>query len=177
MPTLQRIVVVLGVVIGSRHSVAAAPGHTDRESSDAPARGGAWRLVLHDGDRPADAPLPEPVATATRGDADPLHLLASETNAVRLTTKINGTLTTADHRFGGCMVALDRPLRDAALDCPGSWITLSCSGVHGSAEAARRKFQFARDAFRTGRTVVVEVTDEKKHHGWCYGQRLDVLAR
>lgn len=177
MPTLQRTAVVLGVLIGSRHSVTAAPGHTDREPSDVPARGGAWRLVLHDGHRPADAPLPEPVAPATQGDADPLRLLVPESTAVRLTARIHGTLTTADRRFGGCMVALDRPLRDAALDCPGSWITLSCSGVHGSAEAARRKFQFARDAFRTGRTVLVEVTDEKKHHGWCYGQRLDVLAR
>ena len=148
-------------------------------TDDAPSETPGWRVILlSDEERvaPTDLAPPEPLTTAD-SDLDRPPPSASDAPLVPVKAKVTGTLTTVDQRFGGCMVALDRPLADTALNCPGRWITLSCSGVHSSVDDALRKFESARTAFQTGRAVLVEVTDAKKHQGWCYGQRVDVLAR
>ena len=85
------------------------------------------------------------------------------------------TLTTDDGRFGGCMVQLDQRVSEAGLDCPGSWVTFSCSGVHTSPDEGFRMFESAQMAFALDRRVMIEVTDELKHNGHCYGRRVDVL--
>lgn len=60
------------------------------------------------------------------------------------------------------------------LNCPGSWVTFSCSGVHTTKEAGARMFESAKMGFEQEKTLVLEVTDEKKHHGHCYARRIDV---
>lgn len=85
------------------------------------------------------------------------------------------TLTTDDGRFGGCMVQLEERIESFGLDCPGSWVTLSCSGVHTSPDEGFRMFESAQMAFALDRRLMVEVTDELKHNGHCYGRRVDVL--
>ena len=100
----------------------------------------------------------------------------SATESVR--GKVIRTMATGDGRFGGCMAQLDIRLADQGLDCPGgrSWVTFSCTGVHNPESAGARMFESARAAFAQGRTVLVEATDEKKHNGHCYVQRIDVLG-
>ena len=93
----------------------------------------------------------------------------------RIEGKAVRTLTTGDGRFGGCMVQLEKRLAEAGLNCPGNWVTFSCTGVHASKEEdGSRMFESAQLAFSLDKTIVVEVDDEKKHNGHCYARRVDV---
>ena len=94
---------------------------------------------------------------------------------VGVTGKIVRTLTTDSDRWGGCMVALDTALDGEGLNCPGNWVTFSCGGVHASKEDAARMFESAQMAFFADKTVRIEVTDQKKHNGHCFGRRVDVF--
>ena len=90
--------------------------------------------------------------------------------------EVRRTLTVADDRFGGCMVALSVSPSGEGLDCSSSWVTFSCTGTHTSKSNALRMYDSAQLAFVTGRTVIVEVDDTKKHNGHCFASRIDVLA-
>ena len=92
----------------------------------------------------------------------------------RLEGKAVRTLTTGDGRFGGCMVQLNKRFAETGLNCPGSWVTFSCTGVHTSKEDGSRMFDSAQMAFSLDKTIVVEVDDGKKHNGHCYARRVDV---
>ena len=70
------------------------------------------------------------------------------------------------------MAMLDPPLAEAGLDCPGRWVTLSCTGEHARHEDARRMFDQMRDAFAREAPVEVRVTDDTKHDGHCRATRL-----
>ena len=101
--------------------------------------------------------------------------VASNAATERIQANAKRTLTTDDGRFGGCMVQLDERIGDMGLDCPGSWVTFSCSGVHTSTDEAVRMFESAQMAFALDRMLMVEVTDERKHNGHCYARRVDVI--
>ena len=90
--------------------------------------------------------------------------------------EVKRTLTVADDRFGGCMVALSVLPSDTGLDCPARWVTFSCTGVHTSKSNALRLYDSAQLAFVTGRTVRVWVDDTRKHNGHCFVSRIDVEA-
>ena len=91
--------------------------------------------------------------------------------------EVRRTLTVADERFGGCMVALSVSPSESGLDCPTSkWVTFSCTGTHTSKSNALRMYDSAQLAFVTGRTVLVWVDDTKKHNGHCFVDRIDVKA-
>ena len=102
--------------------------------------------------------------------------------SAKITAKALRTLATDGDRFGGCMVQLNRNVAVLAanlpepvvLNCPGSWVTFSCSGRHTTKEAAARMFESAKMGFELDKTLILEVTDEKKHHGHCYARRIDV---
>lgn len=91
----------------------------------------------------------------------------------RVEARATRTLTTGDGRFGGCMVQIDQSLRDSGLNCT-NWVTFSCSGVHTSVDEGVRMFESAQMAFALEKTMVLEVTDEKRHNGHCYARRVDV---
>ena len=104
-----------------------------------------------------------------------LCAVATDAAVERIEGKAVRTLTTGDGRFGGCMVQLDKRLADTGLNCPGAWVTFSCTGVHTSTEEdGSRMFDSAQMAFSLDKTIVVEVNDEKKHNGHCYARRVDV---
>lgn len=92
----------------------------------------------------------------------------------RIAATIERTMTTDGERFGGCMVALSRELADFGLNCPGRWVTFSCTGVHSPKDHASAMFVSAQSAFLNDLAVYVHVTDEKKHNGHCYANRIDV---
>ena len=97
---------------------------------------------------------------------------------VEIVAEVRRTLTVADDKFGGCMVALSvSPGDDGRLDCPTSkWVTFSCTGIHTSKSSALRMYDSAQLAFVTGREVRVWVDDTKKHNGHCFVSRIDVMA-
>ena len=103
------------------------------------------------------------------------------TSPVQATTaevegEIKRTLTVADDRFGGCMVALSVSPSEEGLDCQSNWVTFSCDGTHTSKSKALRMYDSAQLAFVTGLTVKVWVDDTKKHNGHCFANRIDVIA-
>ena len=96
------------------------------------------------------------------------------TTAVVVTT-INRTLVADNGRWGGCMVLLKKTLADAGLSCPSRWVSFSCDGVFTTKDVAYRMFDSAQMAYTLGQRVIVWVDDTKKHNGYCYANRIDVL--
>lgn len=105
------------------------------------------------------------MGTASPGFAASAHI---QGNVLR-------TLIADKDRWGGCMILIDQTLSDHGLDCPMSWITLSCNGAFTTKDVAYRMFDSAQMAFALGKKVLLQVEDTKKHHGACYASRVDVL--
>ena len=57
----------------------------------------------------------------------------------------------------------------------GKWVTFSCTGEPTSKSSAMRLYDSAQLAFVRGRTVRIWVDDTKKHNGYCFASRIDVL--
>ena len=101
----------------------------------------------------------------------------AQATTAQVVGEVRRTLTVADERFGGCMVALSVSPSEEGLDCPTSkWVTFSCTGTHTSKSNALRMYDSAQLAFVTGRTVRVWVDDTKTHNGHCFANRIDVEA-
>ena len=90
--------------------------------------------------------------------------------------KITRTLVVADDDWGGCAVSLSVSPADEGLPNCSKWVTFSCSGVHASKSNALRMFDSAQMAFALGKTVRVWVDDQRTHNGFCFVERIDVLA-
>ena len=115
--------------------------------------------------------------TAAALIASVLFTVPVQGTTAEVVAEVRRTLTVADERFGGCMVALSVSPSDEGLDCPTSkWVTFSCSGTHTSKSNALRMYDSAQLAFVTGREVRVWVDDTRKHNGHCFVSRLDVMA-
>ena len=92
-----------------------------------------------------------------------------------LTGKVVRTLVADNGRWGGCMVFLDVNISTKLPSCPSRWVTFSCSGTFTTKDVASRMLDSAQMAKALGRTVRIQVDDTKKHNGYCYGSRIDVL--
>jgi len=88
---------------------------------------------------------------------------------------VNRVLVADEGRWGECMVQLNTPLANAGLNCPGNWVTFSCSGVFTDKANAFRMYELAQMAYTLGKTVAVQVVDTKKHNGFCFGSRIDLI--
>ena len=93
----------------------------------------------------------------------------------RVTANVERTLVAGDGRFGGCMVKTQVKFQQEGLNCPAKWVTFSCTGDFTSKDVAYRMFDSALMAFALGNQVSIEVDDSKKHNGFCYVRRIDVL--
>ena len=105
--------------------------------------------------------------------------LAPSTAAVQsFEATVTRTLSMADDRYGGCMVALSVAPSDEGLNCPAGrkWVTFSCNGTHTAKSNAMRMLDAAQLAFVTGKSVRVWVDDARKHNGYCFVERIDVLS-
>lgn len=91
-----------------------------------------------------------------------------------VTGKIEKTMI-SDRFYGGCMILGTAELADAGLDCPSRWITFSCTGEFNEKDVAARKFDAAQLALATNKTFSALVTDTKKHNGYCFAHRFDVV--
>ena len=114
--------------------------------------------------------------TATALSMSVLLTAPAQATTEEVVGEVRRTLTVADDRFGGCMVALSVSPSDEGLDCSSSWVTFSCTGTYTSKSSALRMYDSAQLAFVTGRTVRVWVDDSKKHNGHCFASRIDVEA-
>lgn len=92
-------------------------------------------------------------------------------NQVRVTK----TLIADDGRWGECMAEFNRSLASVGLDCPGNWVSFSCSGDFTTKDNANRMFESARMAQALGFRAYVVVNDQLKHNGYCYANRIDLF--
>ena len=76
-----------------------------------------------------------------------------------------------DTLYGNCMIYI---ASTSTIDCPGGWVSLSCSGQLNTRSNAARMLEMAQMAYATNTNVYVNVTDEKKHNGYCVVNRLDI---
>lgn len=77
--------------------------------------------------------------------------------------------------FGGCMILIDKSISDSGLNCPGGWVSFSCSGDFNTKDFAYRKLDSAQMAMALGKRVNLYVDDTKKHNNYCFARRIDVL--
>jgi hypothetical protein len=92
-----------------------------------------------------------------------------------VTANVLRTLVADQDRWGGCMVFLDQPLAGAGLNCPSNWVSFSCNGTFTTKDVAYRMLDSAQMAYALGKQVLIQVDDTRKHNGYCYGSRVDVL--
>lgn len=105
---------------------------------------------------------------------------ASNAATVNLQTTIVRTLVADEGRWGGCMALTSTVLATVGLDCPGQWVTFSCAGPVGgqvftTKDIAYRMFESAQLSMVLDKRVVLMVTDEKRHSGVCYANRIDLI--
>jgi hypothetical protein len=86
------------------------------------------------------------------------------------------TLVTGGNAYGGCMVMLDVRIDSVLPNCPGNFITFSCTGDFTTKDHANRMFDTAMMANALGKKVWFVVHDNMKHNGYCYSSRVDVFS-
>ncbi len=91
-----------------------------------------------------------------------------------ITANVDRTLSDTEN-FGGCMAFLTAPIASVGLDCPGNWVSFSCTGDFAPKDAALRNFDSAQIAMLTGASVRIAVFDDKKHNGNCFGRRIEII--
>lgn len=115
-----------------------------------------------------------------------LNLLASAVLALGLVeisaaanaefqAKVVRVLLTADDSLGGCMALLTVSPASFLPSCGDGWVTFSCSGQFTDNVRAYRMLDQAQLALVTNRSVVVNITDQQQHGGFCFVRRLDIL--
>lgn len=74
--------------------------------------------------------------------------------------------------YGNCMILLSKA---PGLSCSGRWVSFSCDGTYQPRDSANMMFDSAQMALALGKKVNVRVDDLKKHNGYCFAYRIDVL--
>jgi hypothetical protein len=92
-----------------------------------------------------------------------------------LTAQINRVLISADSTYGGCMAALSANPQDLLPACLADWVSFSCSGHFTDAVRAFRMLDQAQLALATNKSVMVVVDDSRRHNGYCFASRIDVI--
>jgi hypothetical protein len=90
---------------------------------------------------------------------------------------VTRTLVTGSNTYGGCMAVLDQAINTATPtpNCPGNWVTFSCVGTYTSKDLGFHMLDQAQLALALNKSVLVTVDDTKKHNGYCFAFRIDVI--
>ena len=89
----------------------------------------------------------------------------------------NATVTRVlnqSNAFGGCMFYVDTRIADTGLDCPSSWVALSCDGTFNNRDVAARMYDMGMMAIALDKKVDIRVDDAMKHSGYCVVKRMDL---
>ena len=78
--------------------------------------------------------------------------------------------------FSGCMAKLNVNIRqETGLDCAGDYVTFSCTGTFVRKDLAYLMFNQANMAMALGLRVSIKIDDSRKHGGFCFDNRVDVI--
>lgn len=73
--------------------------------------------------------------------------------------------------FGNCMVKLDTSIGSGC----SNWASMSCDGTFNPKDIGYRKLDMAQMAMALGKAIEVRVDNTKKHNGYCYVKRIDII--
>lgn len=85
--------------------------------------------------------------------------------------KVVRTLSDSEN-YGQCMVKMDSNINNG---CPTRWLSLDCKGTYVGTEAGERNYATALMAASLGKTISMQVDNNKKHDNYCVVKRLDVI--
>jgi hypothetical protein len=89
-----------------------------------------------------------------------------------IVAKISRVLVIGDDTYGGCMAMLDDSPSNY-LNCKPNWVTFSCTGDLTDPVRAYQMLDTAKLAYATERAVLVVITDDLTHDGYCFVRRID----
>lgn len=92
-----------------------------------------------------------------------------------VTSQVNRVLISADSTYGGCMAFLSSNPQNHLPSCLADWVSFSCSGHFTDAVRGFRMLDQAQLALATNKSVMVVVDDSRRHNGYCFASRIDVL--
>ena len=94
----------------------------------------------------------------------------------QMISRVSVEETLVSDNFGGCMARLNVNIRqETGLDCAGDYVTFSCTGTHIRKDLAYLMFDQANMAMVLGLKVNIKVDESRKHGGFCFANRLDVI--
>jgi hypothetical protein len=94
----------------------------------------------------------------------------------QVTAQVTRVLVTADETFGGCMAGLNLTANTHfPPGCGVRYVTFSCSGLFTDPVRAYRMLDQAQLALAANKTVMVTVDDSRKHNGYCFASRIDLI--
>ena len=101
---------------------------------------------------------------------------AALSGTTSVTTNIKRVYATPSDKWGGCMVRTES--RYNKVNCNQNWLTLDCEGaVDGNTKSAgQRRFDVATLALLTGQKAKFRINDEIKINGYCYADRVELIA-
>ena len=106
-------------------------------------------------------------------------LTAVSTPGQAATSTLQTTVTrvlTDTVNYGGCMAALAVSPTTKLAGCLGTWVSFSCTGAFTADKAlAYENFDNAKMALAMNKQVFVQFDDTKKHNGYCFASRFDVI--
>jgi hypothetical protein len=88
---------------------------------------------------------------------------------------VKRVLITGDDRWGGCMALLSVNPQQSLGSCAAGWVAFSCSGDFTEPLRAYRMLDNAQLALATGKKVQVWFEDTRRHNGYCFANRIDVV--
>ena len=77
--------------------------------------------------------------------------------------------------WGECMAKIVPGPHTVQPACGVEWVTFSCSGDFNTKARGHSKLESAQLAMVTGKPIAIWVDETKKHNGYCFGRRVDVL--
>lgn len=77
--------------------------------------------------------------------------------------------------YGKCMISIIPDPATLLPSCGADWVTFSCSGDFNSKSEGSLKFSNAQLAQVSSKPILLFVDDTKKHNGYCFAQRIDVI--
>ena len=102
------------------------------------------------------------------------YALNSQAATSALTTTVTRVLTDTA-AFGGCMAALAISPSTKLAGCSAGWVSFSCTGTFADKALAFANFENAKMALAMNKQVYVQFDDSKKHNGYCFARRVDVI--
>jgi len=73
------------------------------------------------------------------------------------------------------MALINKTLSEYGLNCPSAWVSFSCDGTFNTQAIGFRKLDQAQMAMALNKRVHLYIEDSKKHNGYCFARRIDIV--